>query len=204
MRSAVSISALAMISLPSAVMAQGNPHPLNVNVVNGAASPVPVIVQGGDGPVLVEYRIVGYTTTAVNGAPSAPGGLFGVPAMHALCAAEVAPNSRVAFTVEAARPGPVTAVPLAWVLPTTLELVDDSGDFGDLWFIYEPPFIHTVVGLDDSAGAVVQQAECEARTSGSVAERGAAFSPSFGMVFASCDTVLPIACSAPVAVPVSP
>jgi hypothetical protein len=179
----------------------------DVKVVNDENEPVPVMVQNT--AKIVEYRYIGVTEFESNGLVEF-GGLVGIAAMNKVCNAEFGPSSRAASIAEA-----------FWR--------DDPQDLRKGWLVPRGPmsFVKgTAIGTDffaaiDSSSGVAVSAEgnadavtagllsycgryTQANEQGSVTTFGAATGGTGAVSGSLCDNIQPIACSAPVAIPISP
>jgi hypothetical protein len=157
---------------------------------------------------LIEYRVVGYTA-ATNGAIQRVDPLLtGVAAMHSLCA-EVDPNARAAFSDEAIRTPFVEGAPkFAWVVPARTEVmrVADATTINNDWIAVDgvSGVETTKFGFANPQSAI-GRALCEGYQSNSRIRSGLVIGTESGRILkGDCDESMPIACSAPVVVPISP
>ncbi|NIW25435.1 MAG: hypothetical protein GWN29_13210 [Gammaproteobacteria bacterium] len=164
-----------------------------VTIQNDSETPVAVSVEenvDNEPQGLVEFRIVGYTITRTAGlieADSRFGPLTGYAAMHELCQQQVRGSARAAFSSEAVLPAAplVGQVDRAWIIPAPS------------LFDYTDPAAISRISCDwyETIGSSVRE-ETPFST-------GLVFAPASGRISnAICETALPVACSAPVAVPV--
>jgi len=152
---------------------------------------------------LIEYRLIGFTTTTTNGLIAKPDGSEGYLAMHRYCQDEVDPDSRACFASEASGPSgvPVLAGD-AWVISSrdVTVLLDSAQKF---------------VAVDTGSGCVVSSSkgtavdavrnlDCISYRNNKSTFFGQAVSSFTGIVkcLTPCAQVLPIACCAPVSVSV--
>ncbi len=171
----------------------------DVIVTNEPSAAVPVSVQNA--PTIVEYRYVGLTTVQDSGLFELDG-LFGIAAMHKACANEY-PGSRAASIPEAYfRNDSDTRA--AWLVPQGPMIVTTNSP------IATSPYsaVDAITGI--SVGFVAGSGECEtcalafAYCSQYTSNTGRGpISLGDGRVEdIVCSSTLPVACSAPVAVPV--
>jgi len=150
-----------------------------------------------------EYRLVGFTAPTTGEISDSQGS--GLYAMHRICAKEVAPNARACFTNEIQRPAHNTTFPVnlaAWVIPSKYVVERNS----EGW-----------IARDEGSGRVGESAisrtgakailNCVSYTSdsstfGQLSLNGTVMFDSGGMGASSCTLSNPIACCAPVAIPV--
>jgi hypothetical protein len=187
MFSAVLLWPVGVLSAPPAGI-QGN-----VTVQNDETNPVPVTIQ-----TTTEWRVVGVTTTEVDGLVNHDG-LIGNAAMHRLCQQEVGPTTRACFAAEAIRPTPFGGG-LGWVIRSQNVTVILSGtDF---------------IAIDGGTGeaspssptprAAVQSLDCAGHGFNTIGVRGQVADLNFNITpTSSCGSVHPIACCAPVVIPVT-
>lgn len=159
---------------------------------------------------VVEYRVVGVTRPTVGRVEyedESGGQWIGYGAMHKLCEVDVAPNARAAFSEDILRYN-LERPPLPtsyWFIPSRTAAVpfqDPSDASSTLW-----------AGVDEASGVAVGAGQfplagiwalsCDAHFSSSDQQTGVAFDGRAGFI-ASCNVPLPIACAAPVKIPVSP
>jgi len=169
----------------------------DVLVINEPASPVPVVVQNT--PMIVEYRYVGLTTVEDAGL-FAFGGLFGIAAMNKACASEF-PGSRAASINEAYFRDD-TDTRLAWVVPQGPMIAATNLPIATSPFSAVDAITGTLVGFVPGSGdceaCVLAFAYCSQYTS--EAGRGPVSTGDGRVVEGNCSFVLPVACSAPVAI----
>ena len=206
MRSTQVIFVLATLSFGQSVIAQGGMGrlpPGDVNVTNDETSPVPVTIQNG-GQSIVEYRYVGLTPDATTGRISA---LFdgitltGYAAMNKFCEAEFGVGARAATAGEAlfrhdadSRAG--------WVVPDGgIVVLDQSPTFIAVSRHSHARFGGSNVGPEDA----YERAACKSYSLDLFFVNSATVTPS-GFIDgrSQCADAFPIACSAPVLIPVSP
>ena len=170
-------------------------HVPGVTVENDPDSPVAVSVEDtvdNEPQSLLEHRVIGYTTTRSTGyieADSAFGPMLGFAAMHELCTQQVPGATRAAFSHEALRPAaPLFGqVEVAWVIPSP------------------ETYEYSNAGAIDRVSCEWYAAAPRAADEEASFATGLAFSPFSGRIqTVSCEVALPVACSAPVAVPVMP
>lgn len=215
MSSSQRMFAFAILAMPGAVLAQGDRPPQPVVVTNDVlpvtlenAEPVAVTIE--DGPqTIVEYRLVGFTTEVVDGAPIFDVLLQGYPAMHKLCADEFGPNARAATSEDVRRPLHATPpYPFeTWIVPTGIVVLFDPTDPDPLeaWRASDSVSQASVNAGDSGPREAAAAADCVQRNSSASVFWGVTHRPAFGRTeSARCNTILPVACSAPVSVPVSP
>lgn len=200
--------------LPICVCAQTSrdaPPTVDVNVTNDETSPVPVTVQNG-ARTIAEYRVVGFTTTKTTGdietTDASGANVLGYSAMHRLCQVEVAANSRAATTSEyLLTPQEPGDAPSAWLIPTEAVplFVPDSSLENEDWVAYDPATQSNVTTRGGNPGAALARLDCGGYTRGDNPNTGSVGSQIFGRVFHSpCSDPRPVACAAPVEVPVTP
>ena len=200
--SVITLACTTLLAAPKKVEVVNTP---DVNVINDANSPVSVTIQG-DEQTLVEYRIVGYTTSTFGGPIKTDNDMVvSYAAMHKLCANEVAPNARAAFSAEAVRHVevlPPVAVVAAWVIPSSLEVVyrPDSAD----WIAWDPTTGLTL-GSGATPGEALGTAQCFRHEGQDSSVVGINLGHNGRLTVHRCEVgEVPIACSAPVAIPISP
>jgi len=162
-----------------------------VTVENDSESPVAVSVSDtvdNKPQALLEYRVVGYTATRSSGtieADSSAGIKVGFAAMHTLCRQQVPGAARAAFSNEALLPAaPLFGqVDIAWVIPSA------------------STYSYSNAGEIERVSCRWYGAEARSSDEETGYATGLAFSPFSGRIrTVSCETALPIACSAPVMV----
>jgi hypothetical protein len=173
----------------------------DVTVQNGATNPVPVTIQNpAPAPIqtATEWRVVGVTTTQVNGFIEHEG-RQGNAAMHSLCHQEVGPTTRACFAAEAKRPIS-TAAGLAWVIRSQNVTVAVSGaDF---------------IAIDGGSGlsatspsgakGAVANLDCADHISDSEFTDGQIVDLNTSATFPeACNVMHPIACCGPVEIPLT-
>ena len=185
-------------------VAQADPIAKDVIVTNDETSPVPVTIQNGVQTIVV-WRYVGLTTFE-NDAAFLFVGLSGIAAMNAVCAAEFGPSARAATIAEAQFRTASTAgsaeARLGWLVPggpmiparTTTDLYRplDAATGGGVGFTQVSP--HVALSL----------AHCSRYTLNATSVGGSSVNRFGNQVVSSCNLILPVACSAPVAIPVAP
>ena len=185
----------------------------SVIVENDSQSPVPVSIVGGGGSggQLIEYQVVGFTTTSTNGAPQANGGVgvtvLGVRAMNLLCKAEVAPNARAASVADYLRTRDMPAVPVgsAWLIASDTRVVfDPSLDHSVAWIAFEAG-APGITGSSSSPVGAMGRMTCGHFQDDSFPSRAPIIVAGTyeSIAFGTCVAARPVACAAPVAVPVS-
>ena len=211
------IAVLLMTTISLAAHAQPNKKKgaAPVEVKNGPNNPVPVeVISSQLDPVtvsdqtIIEWRYIGLTQTEDDG-EFQYGGLEGVGAMNKACAAEFGPSARAASIQEAFfRDDGAVDTRRGWVAPSGPMIVARYASGGD-------PQGGPFVAKDAATGINVGQSSITDERALTVAyciHYGSItlFDPldsvsvtSNGRIFSEgCDSVLPVACSAPVSVPV--
>ena len=159
---------------------------------------------------VVEYRIVGVTRpTAGRVTYQDENGRqwIGYSAMHKLCEVDVAPNARAAFSEDVLRydlERPPFQMPY-WFIPSRVAVVpfpDPSNPSSTLWAAVDEAS-GVAFGAEPNPLFATFTLSCqnhylsEPTQSGVVLEHGPT-------IIASCNVPIPIACAAPVKIPVSP
>lgn len=198
--------ALGVVFFAHSVLAQSNaafgPFIADVNVTNDDASPIPVTIQNTV-PTIVEYRYLGLTNHADDG-DFEFGNLKGLAAMNKACSSEFGFTARVATIAEALfRDDAATDARDGWLAPsgpmTFGNARFDSLSFGK--FAMDPETALRLGATVRFTGLALQSAFC-VRYSAPDDFFLAPVIESTGLVStASCSTVKPVACSAPVAMP---
>ena len=181
----------------------------NVNVTNDETSPVPVTIKGG-AQSLTEYRVVGFTAPTDGFIETVDQSLSGIGAMHSLCA-EVASNARAAFSDEAMRSPPIVGGPfVAWVIPSQPQLVfrPDAASAPFDWIAVDQASgagaENGDAGLQVNPESAIAVFACSWYQNNSTSEIGFVWNGQGRITGSLCSIAKPIACSAPVAVPISP
>ena len=156
---------------------------------------------------LIEYHVVGYTAPTDGAIQRVDPVLTGVAAMHSLCA-EVDPNARASFSNEAIRSPAAAAAPTtAWVLPAQTEVMflpDATNPTADWVAVDGVSGIATTKFPFGDPQSAIGGALCEGYQSTSNIRSGLVVDTASGRVLkGNCESSRPIACSAPVAVPIS-
>ena len=157
---------------------------------------------------LIEYRVVGYTAPTDGAIQRVDPMLNGVAAMHSLCA-EVDPNARASFSNEAIRSPAIEGVPAtAWVIPARTEVlfIPDATQATNDWLAVDgvSGVATTKFGFGNPESAI-GGAVCDGYQSASNIRSGLVIETASGRVLkGNCEESTPIACSAPVKVPISP
>ena len=184
-----------------------------VTIENATESPVPVSIVDGGGngaQTITEYRVVGFT--AATDGDITDGSLRGVAAMHSLCAA-VDPSWRAAFSDEARRsPAPdLTAVTLGtevWIIPTqpVPRFHPDAPVSTFDWIAIDHASGVILSDFHNNLQTAISSAVCAGYGNASGTLLGLGWVPHSGKIVGglSCNFPHPIACSAPVEVPISP
>jgi len=153
---------------------------------------------------IVEYRVVGVTTTQTDGAPSV-GGLTGFAAMDQLCQNEMGADTRMATAREWQTtrnfPHPADALPI-WLDPGPIEITFDpnSGVSGSL--VGHPTEARGLFFIGGATPFEVNKfATCNSFTNNGFGS--AITGTAVGRLNGSdCEESLKVGCSAPVAIPV--
>lgn len=170
----------------------------DVNVTNTNSIPVSV----NNSPVLIEYRVVGFTTTLKSG------DIYkGYSGMHRLCAEEVHPSARAAFSVEFIRsfiqPGDMPSV-APWIIPTNprpFYRPDLSEGDDHQWSASEEAGGRSAASSSNPRLAMENALNCEFYSNKRF-NRSGLIGTSRGVKTSACNIKRPIACAAPVAIPV--
>ena len=156
---------------------------------------------------LTEYRVVGYTAATDGAIQTADASLTGVAAMHSLCA-DVDPNARAAFSDEAIRSPAVEGAPAAaWIIPARTEVLfrPDVIDSRDWIAVDGVSGVLITGGVFGNPQPAIAAAACLGYTSNISYRAGLILEPASGRVLnQTCNNSVPIACSAPIVVPISP
>ena len=176
-----------------------------VLVTNDENSPIPVTIQNGGqngAQTTVAWRYVGLTTIEDDG-QFGYSDLFGIAAMHAECASEFGPGARAATIKEAlfrTRFGNDNRQ--GWLVPgdTPIAIIPRTTGFIARDAATGIPVGDVEISIDNAITLAYCRRYSESRTT-----RLGPVSDVSGMVLGkNCNVVLPAACSAPVAIPVSP
>ena len=173
----------------------------DIHVANDSTSPIPVTVYDA-GQTIVEWRYIGITRYADNGGFEFEGA-WGVTAMHKVCAKEFGPSARAATITEAYfRPAPDENTRDGWLVPGAQSSITIEAAGIQYSYPYDAASGEVVGDERDTAAETMARAHCQKYTievgSGPVTR------PNGTMRVRSCRAVLPVACSAPVAIFVSP
>lgn len=180
-------------SLGITAEAQGRPA-FDVNIVN---TPVPVTIENG-ARTIVDFRYVGVSSTVDDGRFEFEG-LVGVAAMHRACQADYGSGARAASIRESLFRA--AGEPVAWIGPGPIALFEDNVG-AILPRDMESGF---PVGLArTNSSAAVSSAYCSSYRSADEARSGPTIEMNGNVDAAACDDLLPVACSAPVVIPVAP
>ena len=173
-----------------------------MTVENDDTNPVPVSIVDGEngGQTITEYRLVGVTPTPTTGGISS-GPSNGYKAMHELCHSQFT-DSRACYASEASGPNTLPpGTPNAWVIRSR-----------DVGFVINPDATNPYEAIDAGSGITVfagsgriaiSNLDCNQYRlgdSGTTGQRVLIFSG--GIESIPCDTPHPIACCAPVEVPI--
>jgi hypothetical protein len=181
----------------------GNNNNVDANITNDSSNPVPVTVQGGT-QTIVEYRYVGLTSAdPTSGRVTALGNsntsLIGFAAMNKLCAEDYGPAARAATINEA--------------------FFRNDLDISDAWVVADGVDVYaiefTVEGVPKKWAAVassngvslglpvgnpysaIRFSQCGQYTTDGLSMQGSITRQHGQIGVATCDTILPVACSAP-------
>lgn len=174
--------------------------PVPVNVINDESSPVPVNAQ-----TIVEWRYVGLTAFEDDGRFEF-GGLIGIAAMNKACADETygfGPGARAASIAEALQRDDLSSeIRVGWVAPAGPMVTEPFG--ADFYPVDASTGRHTGRAAATPFFAI-SGAYCARYQLSDTSFRGVATSGvDAHILVASCATTRPVACSAPVAIPVVP
>jgi hypothetical protein len=176
-----------------------------VTVINDDESPVPVAPQ-----TTVEYQVVGYTKSTdglVEAIASDGRAIQGYAAMHRLCSG-LGPSWRAATTAEFALSRNIPPAPgvlhQAWVIPTEPVLLRTPGERGGAYTAYDAA--SSIAASATTPQVALGSLSCNHFTfngfPGSSGVLGSSDDQKFSK--SGCDYDFPVACAAPVAVPVVP
>ena len=198
----------------------------DVNVTNDENSPVPVTIQN-DAESLTEFRWVGFTTTVTDGdidTVSPEGPLSGHSAMNRLCAVEVASNARACTSAETAHsvmhapsvlPNQISG---GWLIPVGITLIYDPvglpTDSPPIpgWLAYENFSGQGPIIANPQMQHARREIGCDGFNAVANSSSGKGYSgiavrfigdPHFILAL-NCTAEIPIACCAPVEIPVTP
>jgi hypothetical protein len=211
-RRSIALAAVVSFFAMSSALAQPEgvppgPPSMPVEVTNTDTMPVPVTVENfaeTEPQSIVEYRFVGLTTVTVNAKPEVAG-FNGIPALHKLCQMEFGSNARAAFLEDTLRPLQVESAEfgVAWIISSS---VDISPTASNMWGLFDTRR-GSFLSFESTPEGASSAAACFHFDSSSTVQNRFAptFNPQDGRTgFALCNVDLPIACSAPFAIPVSP
>ena len=176
--------------------------PKDVVVKNDESSPVPVTVQN-DGEVIIRWQLVGVSEHVDDGSFEY-NGRGGIPAMNKACADTFGAAAHAADLSEAMAGGafPPAAGDPAWLVPRSTPAVTFAR--GTQFFVAKDAVYGVDVGdireFEDTARSI---AYCGAYGLGLNSFKGPTVNDSTRpFLLANCNRVLPVACAAPVAIPV--
>ena len=170
---------------------------VNVLAKGGEDKPTEVVVQATN--TIVEYRFVGVTVEERDGS-FGYGGLVGVSALHKLCADEFGPGARASTISESQFRGDDGAGQ-AWLAPGNTPMVI-AATGPATWAPHDAVTGDRVGNSFSSGSAALGSAYCNSYSSASSNNSAPVSQSGAPVVPGTCNSNRPVACSAPVDIPV--